>query len=424
MDRTADDTRCRDAVPRGADTRRQKAEVTNGRKAAAWHELAPPPAWASTASAVIATATAAFEHALSFTIGAEEEFLLVDEESLELAPAADRVMELLGPDPRFARELRPCQLETVTRVSATPADACREMAAARRDLVAALQGDCRLVASGTHPFSTAWGQITTGGRHAQIADEYTWAAQRSLACGLHVHVAVAGAERALAVFNALRSYLPELAALSANSPFFEGRDIGMASIRPRLNDAFPRSGIPPTFATWDDFARFHEWGRSGGLFPDPTHFWWELRPHPVFGTLEVRVADTQTHVEDAAAVVGLIQATVAWLADRFDAGEQLPVHETFWIAENAWSAHRRGVRGWLVDLDTGRREPTRERLARLMTQVEPYAEDFDAADELRRARTLLAGNGADRQRYVRQHAGMAGLVRWLADETEASAAGG
>jgi carboxylate-amine ligase len=367
----------------------------------------------------LAGSRAAFAHERSFTLGVEEELLLVDPVSFELAPAVDEVVPLLGGDPRFARELRPSQLETVSRVCATAADACREMAAARRDLVAAVAGRYRLVASGTHPWSTAWGVITEGEHYRRIADEYTWAAQRSLACGLHVHVAVDDPDRALAVFNAMRSYLPELAALTANSPYFEGHDIGMCSIRPKLNDAFPRSGIPPAFRSWDELFRFTEWGRKGGLFPDASHFWWDLRPHLQHGTLEVRVADTQTSVVDGAAAVALIQALAAWLADRHDRGEELPVHEAHWISENAWRAHRYGVRGWLVDLESGEREPTRARLERLLTQLEPYADDLGGLDHLRDARVLLAGNGSDRQRYVYEGRGRVGLVRWLADTTEA-----
>jgi carboxylate-amine ligase len=394
---------------------------STSREAAQLHRLPPALVWADSPRLTASACRAAFEHPQSFTVGVEEELLLVDPDTLDLAAAVEEVLPLLGGDERFARELRPCQLETVSGVCTTAAEACRALAGARRDLVEAVAGRYRILACGTHPFSTDWGAVTDGERYRQIADEYTWAAQRSLACGLHVHVAIAGAERALAVYNALRSYLPELAALGANSAFFEGRDTGMASIRPKLNEAFPRSGVPPAFASWDELVRFANWGRRGGLFPDPTHFWWELRPHLVHGTIELRVADTQTRVEDATAIVALFQTLVAWLADRFDAGERLTVHETFWITENAWRAHRYGVRGWLVDLDTGDAEPVRDRLGRLIGTLEPYAERLDATEQLRHARTLLAGNGADRQRYVQGRDGIHGLVAWLVDETEASA---
>jgi len=383
--------------------------------------LTAAPRWAAGPKLTAAAAAAAFEHEQPFTIGVEEELFLIDRETLELAPVAEDVLSLLSNDGRFARELRPSQLETVTRVCTTAGDACRELSLARRDLSAALGDQYRMLAAGTHPFSRTWGGVTNGARYKEIADEYTWAAQRSLACGLHVHVAVTGAERALAVYNALRSYLPELAALGANSPYFEGRDIGMSSIRPKLNDAFPRSGVPPSFGTWEDLIRYIDWGRTGGLFPDATHFWWELRPHLRHGTIEVRVAETQTHVADATAIVAVIHSLVAFLADRYDAGARLPVHPTHWIAENAWRAHRYGVRGWFVDLDTGRQQPARERISRLLAELQPYARELGSREELEASRVLLAGNGADRQRYVCRREGLRGLVTWLARETERSA---
>jgi carboxylate-amine ligase len=141
----------------------------------------------------------------------------------------------------------------------------------------------------------------------------------------------------------------------------------------------------------------------------------------VHGTIEIRVADTQTQVDDATSIVAVIQALVAMLTARFDAGERLPRHRTFRISENAWRAYRYGVRGWLVDLDDGRRVPTRERLERLLDELRPYAAQFDAEHQLDSARTLLAGNGADRQRYVHARDGLLGLTRWMVEVTEESA---
>jgi carboxylate-amine ligase len=383
--------------------------------------LAPAPNWEETPALTVADIETAFAHPLPFTIGVEEESMLVDPQTLDLAPVIDEVLPLLEGDERFAKELRAAQIELVTPVCATAADACRELSRARTDLIEKLAGRYRLLACGTHPFSQRHGEVTDAERYKRIADEYTWASTRSLVCGLHVHVAVAGAERSLAIYNALRSYLPELAALGANSAYAEGADSGMASVRPKFNEIYPRSGIPPVFARWEDLVRFVDWGRSGGLFPDPSHFWWEMRPHPVHGTVEIRAADTQTRIEDATALAATIQALVAMLSDRFDAGRPLPLHETHWITENAWRAHRYGVRGWLVDLDTGARVPTRDRLAALLDELEPYAAQFDGLEQMTAARALLAGNGADRQRYVHDRDGVLGLTRWLVDETEGSA---
>ena len=383
--------------------------------------LLPSPVWDETVPLTVERCTAAFEHASAFTIGAEEELMLVDAATFDLAPAIHEVLDLLDGDPRFSQELRAAQIEIVTPVCVTAAEACGQLTRARRELVELVDGRYRLLASGTHPFSRRHGEMTQAARYRQIADEYTWAATRSLVCGLHVHVAVPGAARALAVYNALRSYLPELAAIAANSPFAEGVDTGMASVRPKFNEVYPRSGVPPLFPDWEAVVRFVDWGRHGGLFPDASHFWWDMRPHPVHGTIELRVADTQTRVEDATAVVALIQALVAMLTERFDAGEPPPLHETYMITENAWRAHRYGVHGWLVDLDTGERIPTRDRLAALLDELEPYASRFDASLQLHDAGVLLAGNGADRQRYVHDRDGMTGLAAWLVGETEGSA---
>jgi carboxylate-amine ligase len=380
-----------------------------------------PPAWEPTPRLTLGQVTAAFEHSLPFTIGVEEELMLVDAASYDLAPVIDEVLPLLDGDERFAKELRAAQIELVTPVCVTAADACRELVGLRRHLVERLDGRYRVLGSGTHPFSARHGEITGADRYRAIADEYVWAAARSLVCGLHVHVAVPGADRALAVYNALRSYLPELAALSANSAFVDGVDTGMASVRPKFNDMYPRSGIPPSFNTWEELVEFVDWGRTGGLFPDSSHFWWEMRPHPVHGTIEIRAADTQTRVDDSTAIVAVIQALVAMLTDRFDAGERLPRHRTCRITENAWRAYRYGVRGWLVDLDHGRRVPTRERIGQLLDELRPYAAQFDAEGQLDAARTLLAGNGSDRQRYVHARKGLVGLTRWLVDSTEESA---
>jgi glutamate---cysteine ligase / carboxylate-amine ligase len=385
------------------------------------YELGDPPAWELTPPLTVDRCRRAFDHDLDFTVGVEEELMLVDPQTFDLAPVIEDVLPILDGDVRFEHELRAAQIEIVTPVCATAADSCRELGHARRHLVEQLGGRWRILAAGTHPFSTRHGEVTEAARYRQIADEYTWAAMRSLVCGLHVHVGIDGADRALAVHNALRSYLPELAALGANSAFAEGVDTHMASVRPKFNEIYPRSGIPPVFRSWDEFVAFVEWGRTGGLFPDASHFWWEMRLHPVHGTIEIRVADTQTRVDDATSIVAVIQSLVAMLTERYDADGLLPCHDTYRITENAWQAHRHGVRGWLVDLDTGRRVETRERIGILLGELEQYAERFDGAQQLRDARALLAGNGADRQRYVEEREGIVGLTRWLVEETEASA---
>jgi carboxylate-amine ligase len=388
------------------------------------HAVAQAPAWPEAEPLTVERCRAVFDDPPPFTLGIEEELMLVDPEALELAPVNDEVVALFDENSPYRKELRATQIELVTPVCSTAKEACEALADARAGLVGALDGRVRILGAGTHPTSTTWGSVSADERYEMLADEYEWAALRSVMCGLHVHVAVGGAERTLAVHNALRSYLPELGALAANSPFAEGRDTGLCSIRAKLNEMFPRSGVPPVFRSWEQYVAFLDWGRRGGLFPDSSHLWWDLRLHPTYGTVEIRVCDAQTTVSDAAAVGSVIQALVAWLALRYDAGEHLRGGDYFRIRENSWRALRHGVNGWLVDLDTGEQRSTREELAALLDELGPIGHELGTHEQLSDARALLGGSGADRQRRVADRDGIDGLVRWLVAETEGDAGSG
>lgn len=362
-----------------------------------------------------------FARTTSLTVGLEEELVLLDPSTLQPAGEIDRALLRLEDD-RFTCELRTAQLEVVTPPCATIVDACRELRGARLFAVDRLDGFARVLAAGVHPSSTTPVEVTDRPRYREIVDDSPWSIREGLPCGLHVHVGLAGSQRALAVYNAARSYLPELAALGANSPFLSGEATGLASTRLKLNDAFPRAGIPPAFETWSDYGDFVSWATCSGVFPDESFLWWELRLHPIHGTLEFRVADAQTRVVEAGAIAAVCQALVAALAEHHDAGRQLPVHDTHRIAENRWRALRDGPDATLVDLDTGVPAPARERIGRLLATLEPYAEALGARNELLAAWTLLAENGAERQRRIAAELGVEELVRRLADETEARTA--
>jgi glutamate---cysteine ligase / carboxylate-amine ligase len=324
---------------------------------------------------------AAFEGDGPPTVGLEEELMLLDAETLDLAPHASEVIAALDGDPRFKLEMPAAQLEIVTRPHATVAEAAAELAAARADLAAAAAPRFRLAGAGAHPFASGSGPLNPGARYETIEAEYASVAHRQLVFGLHVHVAVRGPDRALAVYNSLRSYLPQLAALAANAPFYEGRDSGLASVRSRISGLLPRQGVPPALESFDAYADALRW--CG--FDDPRQWWWELRLHPVYGTVEVRVPDTQRTVEETAAIAEAIHALVNRLAERPE-----PVHESWRIDQNRWSACRHGLDGEMTDLVTGERRPTRE---------------------------LIGGDVslATRQREVAAERGLKGLVAWLSD---------
>jgi carboxylate-amine ligase len=359
-----------------------------------------------------------FSNEPSLTVGLEEELILVEPRSLLPVNGVEWALTRVRGDRRFQAELRAAQVELVTQAYATVTETCRALADARARLVDELRGRVRLVAVGTHPSSTRGIVITDRERYRQIANDYPWAARRGLPSGLHVHVGVGDPSEALAIYNSARSYLPELAALATNSPFFEGTDTGLASARLKLTEDLPRSGIPPAFDSWSELARFVDWGRRGGLFPDLSYLWWDLRPRPDYGTLEFRIADAQTRLADTAGVAAFCQALVSLLRARYRCGEPLPAHATEVLSENRWRALRDGVNGMLVDPDTGMAEPTRDRLRRLLAELEPHAAGLGGSAELAHAGSLLVGNGADRQRAIVDEHGTEGLLESLVSETE------
>jgi carboxylate-amine ligase len=266
-----------------------------------------------------------------------------------------------------------------------------------------------------HPFSVGVGELNPLGRYKHTIREYGPIAARQLVCAFQVHVSVPGADRALAVYNAARSYLPLLAALAANAVFYEGRDSGLASVRPKLGELLPRQGVPPAIASWDEHAAALAWGAASERFKVPGTWWWELRPHPSFGTLEFRVPDSQATVADGAAIAAVVQALAAWLGERHDAGERLEIVRRWRIEENRWSACRHGVEGQMADLDTGALRPTRDWLRELIATLRPIAARLGSDPQLGRAMSLVEVNGAIMQRLVANDGGAYAVAHSLAE---------
>jgi carboxylate-amine ligase len=362
----------------------------------------------------------AFDAAEPLRVGIEEELMLLDARTLDLAPRATELHARLDGDPRFKLELPAAQIEIATPPASSVQAAGAELARARTELAtAAATLGLRLAGAGTHPFAAPIGELNSGERYEFSLAEYGELARRQLVFGQHVHVAVGDADRAIAVHDALRSYLPEIAALAANAPFHDGRDSDLASMRPTIADLLPRQGIPPVLGDVEGFAEALAWGARSGTVSTPRHWWWGLRLHPSFGTVEVRAPDAQTTVAEAVAIAGLVHALVAWLAERHAAGETLPVAPTWRIEENRWSACRYGVHGELADLESGERRPTLERLVRLLDELAPAAQRLGAMDALQTAGAMLHdGGGATAQRRVAAERGIPGLVGWLVERYE------
>lgn len=341
--------------------------------------------------------------------------MLIDPETLDLAPRAAQLIERLDGDPRYKLELPASQLEIVLSPVARVAEAALGLGAARLRLAEALEGVVRPGAAGAHPFAAAEGEVNRGPRYDRLVADYGTLACRQLVCALQVHVAIRGPDRALAVYNGLRCHLPDIAAMAANAPFHAGRDTGLASVRPLIAQLLPRQGLPPALESWGVLAEHLEWGARAGAVPEPRRWWWELRPNPAFGTLEVRVPDAQTTVAEAADVAAAVQCLAVSLAERHDAGEALPAAPAWRIAENRSAALRAGLDAVLIDVQSGQPQPARERLDALLGELAPTAERLGCSEELTRARGRLGAGPAARQREVAAGAGVRGVAAWLAD---------
>jgi carboxylate-amine ligase len=350
------------------------------------------------------------------TVGIEEEVMLLDATTLDLLPRAAAVIAAAGGD-GVAAELPASQLELTTSPAATAGQAIAALGHARQRLASAARGVGRLAAIGVHPFSRVEGALTDSPRYASVAAEYGRYAHRQLVCALQVHVAIRPGARAVAVYNELRSYLPYLAALAANSPFHGGEDTGLASVRPKIAENLPRQGISPALPSLSALADELLWFSRAGALNDPASWWWELRLHPRYGTVELRVPDAQNGLGDAAGIVGLAQALCVWLADRYDAGELPPPSPTWRIEQNRWAACRDGLDASLADPDTGRTASARDRIAALVQELMPTACQLGCAIELRSVLRRLEGITVPaRYRAIAADVGLNGLVEALTTE--------
>jgi carboxylate-amine ligase len=356
-----------------------------------------------------------FEHSREPTFGVEEEVMVLDPHTLDLLPRAPQLLDGLAERDGYKVELPASQLEIITAPHADVGAVVDELRSRRVRLARALGGSARLAVAGAHPFAEVEGELNTGEHYERIAREYGPVARRQLVCGLHVHIGLSGAERVLAVHNALRSYLPELAALAANAPLLGGRDCGLASVRPLIAGMLPRQGVPPAFESWQELAGELKWGAAAGRLDGSRGWWWELRLHPELGTLEVRVPDAQSTIADVSAVLATSCALVLWLAELHDAGELAPAAPSWRIAENRWSAARHGVHGSMIDLRTGASEPTRERLHTLLERLDPIASRIGAGAGLEHAHALAEHNGSDRQLEAAAKRGPRAAAELLAD---------
>jgi carboxylate-amine ligase len=336
----------------------------------------------------IALARERFENATDFTVAVEEEFALVDPGSLDLtnrfeevqAAAAGTVLEehLVG-------ELIASEVEVRTGRQESFADVPGAMAERRSQLQSLVEPmGILLGATGTHPWADWKSQRIIDTPHYRRNDELLrYVVWRNNTFGLHVHVAIRGADRAIAVLDAMRNYLPEILALSASSPFVEGVNSGLHSARTQIfTRFFPRCGVPDAFASWAEYEAFVRFLYETGSITEHTQIWWSVRPHLAFPTIEVRIADGQPDLGEAQALAAFAASLVARVARAYDEGRPVEPLPHRLIEENFWRAIRWGLPGELLDFDRGEPIPARQRLEELVEWVLPVAEEIGAAPYL------------------------------------------
>ena len=334
-----------------------------------------------------------------YTVGIEEEVMLLDAMTWALAHRIDSVLPRLpaADANRFTAETHGSALEIQTGVHATIAEAIQEIGALRGELEATLHPlSMRAAGAGTHPFAV-WQEIavSAGDRYQFVYGSMRELARREPTFGLHVHVGIPDPEAAIHAANRLRTHLPLLLALSVNSPFWQGRDTGLASARTPLFQAFPRVGIPRAFAGYADYVESVDVLIRCDAIPEPTFLWWDVRPQPALGTVEVRVMDAQTTLVDSAAIAALVQSVVRAEVEGEERLERSMPQEV--LCENRFLAARDGMEATLIEPERGCRVPARELLGDLVELCRPHARALGCEAELERAPELGRRTGAQRQ---------------------------
>ncbi|MGH3135915.1 MAG: carboxylate-amine ligase [Gaiellaceae bacterium] len=348
---------------------------------------------------LIAQARARFESATDFTVAVEEEFAILDPESLDLTNRFEDVHAAAhgtALEPHLVGELIASEVEVRTGRQETFADVPAAMAERRAELRALVEPMGLLLgATGTHPWADWKKQRIIDTPHYRRNDELLrYVVWRNNSFGLHVHVAIKGPDRAIAVVGAMRNFLPELLALSASSPFVENVNTGLHSARTQIfTRFFPRCGVPDAFASWAEYESFVRFLHHTGSITEHTQLWWSVRPHLAFPTVEIRICDGQPELAEAQALAAFATALTARVARAYDEGTPVEPLSHRLIEENFWRAIRWGLAGELLDFERGSAIPARQRIEELVEWVLPVAEEIGAAPYL----AVPERNAAERQ---------------------------
>ncbi len=325
-----------------------------------------------------------FESSPAHTVGVELEVSLLDAQTLALTPRAAEVIAALKGEVLVKPELFQSIVELNTDVCATIADVERDLGAqiARLHTLGETIG-LRFLGTGTHPFSHWRGlPITDEPRYRRLVSAMAWPARRLLICGQHVHVGVPSGEHAIAVMNAMTTFIPHILALSASSPFWLGDDTGLASSRIKVFEGLPTAGLPPHVTNWSEFATLMRTLLRSNSITSIREIWWDIRPHPGFGTVEIRIADGVNTLREVSAIAAFIQSAVAYLCAAYDSGEELPMLRGWTLRENKWRAARFGDEMELIRNERGDLVAVRDHILSWVERLRPTAASLGCASEL------------------------------------------
>jgi carboxylate-amine ligase len=343
------------------------------------------------------------------SLGVEVELEIVDRRTRELASVATSILDELGvPHPRgehpkAKHELFECTIEIITGICTTVAEARDDLQTTLKEVAAAAdRRGLAMLCSGTHPFSD-WHdqQISPDPRYHRLVEEMQWLARRMQIFGVHFHVGVRSAEKSIAIANALTAYIPHFLALSASSPYWHGRDTGLASSRSKVFENLPTAGLPYRMDGWLEFEEFMDTLVNAKAITSIREVWWDIRPHPDFGTVELRICDGIPTLGEVAGLAALAQSLVEWLDTLIDRGYTLPVPREWTVRVNKWRAARHGVDAEIIGDDQGTRVALADAVRELVEELSPVASRLGCLEELRSNLGLLeTGPSYLRQRRI------------------------
>ncbi len=359
------------------------------------------------------------------TIGVELEIQIIDPETRNLVSGAPAILELNQGKSWVKPELIQSTIEINTGICETAAEVRRDLS----EKLDELRRQCdklglAIAMAGTHPFASWADQtITPNERYQMLVDRVQWPARRLLIFGLHIHVGVCSGEKAIAIFNSLTTFLPHLLSLSASSPYWMGEDTGMASARVKVFESLPTAGLPYRLINWAEFTRFMKTLIGAGAISSIREVWWDLRPHPGFGTVEIRVCDSIPTLSEVVSLAAFVQALVVWLGDQYDEGIYLPTYRHWIVCENKWRASRYSTDARIIVDESGGQRLLSEDIEELLTQLVPVARALKCEEEMLGIREIVRhGPSYTRQRRVYKQTGnlkdvVDSLIKELEEDT-------